>query len=109
MILAFNSFGTGHTSIVSLLKLNPRRFKIDRQLIEPIARKPGQRRLVASIIDIGKALGIKVVAEGVETMEQADILRDLGCDLLQGFAFARPMPSSELVEWIGARQHRRAS
>ena len=71
----------------------PRRFKIDRQLISPIARKPEQRRLVASIIDIGKTLGIKVVAEGVETMEQAFILRSLGCDILQGYAFARPMPA----------------
>jgi diguanylate cyclase (GGDEF)-like protein/PAS domain S-box-containing protein len=102
-------FGTGHTSIVSLLKLNPQRFKIDRQLIEPLTRIPGQRRLVASIIDIGKTLGIKVVAEGVETLEHADILRDLGCDLLQGYAFAKPMSSAALVDFIGVTSGRRAS
>ena len=104
-----DDFGTGHTSIVSLLKLNPHRFKIDRQLVNPIARGPEQRRLVASIIDIGKSLGIKVVAEGVETMEQAHILRDLGCDALQGYAFARPMPAKDLIAWVSADSWRRAS
>jgi diguanylate cyclase (GGDEF)-like protein/PAS domain S-box-containing protein len=104
-----DDFGTGHTSIVSLLKLKPRRFKIDRQLINPIANIPGQRRLVASIIDIGKSLGIKVVAEGVETMEQVRILRELGCDILQGYAFARPMSADHLVSWIGGEKWRKAS
>ena len=95
-----DDFGTGHTSFVSLLKLNPGRFKIDRQLIAPIAESQEQRRLVASIIEIGKTLGIRVVAEGVETIEQALILRDLGCDALQGYAFARPMPAGELETWM---------
>jgi EAL domain-containing protein (putative c-di-GMP-specific phosphodiesterase class I) len=104
-----DDFGTGHTSFVGLLKLNPRRFKIDRQLIAPIAQMPEQRRLIASIIDIGKTLGIKVVAEGVETMEQAQILKELGCDILQGHAFARPMPANLLISWIKAEPSRHAS
>jgi diguanylate cyclase (GGDEF)-like protein len=104
-----DDFGTGHTSIVSLLKLKPRRFKIDRQLINPIVHMPEQRRLVASIIDIGKSLGIKVVAEGVETMEQAGILRELGCDILQGYVFARPMSADQLVSWIAGEEWRKAS
>ena len=104
-----DDFGTGHTSFVSLLKLDPGCFKIDRQLIEPIARIPEQRRLVGSIIDIGKTLGIKVVAEGVETMQQASILRDLGCDRLQGYAFAHPMPAAQLEEWVRSEVWRKAS
>jgi diguanylate cyclase (GGDEF)-like protein/PAS domain S-box-containing protein len=96
-----DDFGTGHTSIVSLLRLNPDRFKIDQQLIAPIAKVPSQRRLVASIIEIGKTLGIKAVAEGVETIEQASILRDLGCDMLQGYAFAQPMSADKLIAWLG--------
>jgi diguanylate cyclase (GGDEF)-like protein/PAS domain S-box-containing protein len=95
-----DDFGTGHTSFVSLLKLNPRRFKIDRQLISPISENSEQRRLVASIVEIGRTLGIKVVAEGVETMAQATILRDVGCDYLQGYAFARPMPADDLTNWL---------
>jgi EAL domain-containing protein (putative c-di-GMP-specific phosphodiesterase class I) len=98
-----DDFGTGHTSFVSLLRLMPRRFKIDRQLIGPVASSEGQRRLVASIVDIGRTLGIKVVAEGVETMEQAHALREIGCDFLQGYAFAKPMPAVELERWLRPR------
>jgi EAL domain-containing protein (putative c-di-GMP-specific phosphodiesterase class I) len=95
-----DDFGTGHTSVVSLLRLMPRRFKIDRQLIERVASSEGERRLVASIVDIGRSLGIKVVAEGVETMEQARALGEIGCDFLQGYAFARPMPAEDLERWL---------
>jgi diguanylate cyclase (GGDEF)-like protein/PAS domain S-box-containing protein len=95
-----DDFGTGHTSFVSLLRLMPRRFKIDRQLIDPVATNEGQRRLVASIVDIGRTLGIEVVAEGVETMEQARALEEIGCDFLQGYAFARPMPAADLEHWL---------
>jgi EAL domain-containing protein (putative c-di-GMP-specific phosphodiesterase class I) len=95
-----DDFGTGHTSFVSLLRLMPRRFKIDRQLIELVATSEGQKRLVASIVDIGRTLGIKVVAEGVETMEQARVLREIGCDFLQGYAFARPMAAEHLEAWL---------
>src|SRR5690606_37777716 len=104
-----DDFGTGYASIVSLLKLKPRRLKIDRQLIMPIVRSPAQRQLVGSIIDIGHSLGIEVLAEGVETMEHAHIMRDLGCDALQGYAFARPMSAADLDGFVAARRHRLAS
>lgn len=97
--IEIDDFGTGYASIVSLIHLSPARLKIDRQLVTPIVRSEGQKRLVASIIDIGQSLGIKVVAEGVETMEHAALLRDLGCDVLQGYAFAAPMPSDEFFEF----------
>ena len=89
--IEIDDFGTGYASIVSLQKLHPRRLKIDRQLVNPILDEPAQRQLVASIVDIGKSMDIEIVAEGVETREHAAILRDLGCDILQGYAFARPM------------------
>ena len=101
-----DDFGTGHTSFVSLLRLMPRRFKIDRQLIAPVATSESQRRLVASIVDIGRTLGIKVVAEGVETLEQAGILAEIGSDFLQGYAFARPMASANLEQWLIAHASR---
>ena len=59
-----------------------------------------QRRLVGSIIEIGKSLGIKVVAEGVETREHVCILRDLDCDILQGYALARPMAFSDVEPFM---------
>ncbi|CAN7503713.1 sensor domain-containing protein [Rhizobium sp. LjRoot254] len=89
--IEIDDFGTGHASIVSLLKIGPGTLKIDRALIKPIAETTEQRKLVGSIIEIGKSLGIKVVAEGVETREHIRILQDLGCDLLQGYALARPL------------------
>jgi len=107
--LAIDDFGTGHASIVSLLKLRPTRFKIDRQFLDQLTTSRSQQRLVGSLIDIGRSLGIKVVAEGVETFEQADILRGLGCDILQGYAFARPMPAETLEAMLRSPEWRQAS
>ncbi|MBZ9777134.1 EAL domain-containing protein [Mesorhizobium sp. CO1-1-8] len=102
--IEIDDFGTGYASIVSLLKLQPRRLKIDRQLITPITGSLPQRRLVSSIIEIGKSLGIEVVAEGVETMEHARILKELGCDLLQGYALGRPMGAKALESFAQSRK-----
>ncbi|TYR30217.1 EAL domain-containing protein [Mesorhizobium microcysteis] len=106
--IEIDDFGTGYASIVSLMKLKPRRLKIDRQLVMPIVHSPGQRQLVGSIIDIGRSLGIEVLAEGVETMEHARVLRQLGCNALQGYAFAKPMSAGDLVEFIRSRRWRDA-
>ncbi|MDQ0321926.1 diguanylate cyclase (GGDEF)-like protein/PAS domain S-box-containing protein [Pararhizobium capsulatum DSM 1112] len=102
--IEIDDFGTGYASIVSLLKLTPRRLKIDRQLVIPILTSPSQRQLVSSIIDIGTSLGIEVIAEGVETLEHAKILKDLGCHGLQGYAFARPMSPNELANFARERR-----
>jgi diguanylate cyclase (GGDEF)-like protein len=98
--IEIDDFGTGYASIVSLVQIKPKRLKIDRQLIAPVVDSLSQRNLVSSIIDIGQSLGIKVVAEGVETMEHAAILRDIGCDTLQGYALARPMASDDLMRFV---------
>jgi len=97
-----DDFGTGHASIVGLLQLEPNRLKIARELVEPIVESRTQRKLVSSIIEIGQSLGIEVVAEGVETMAHADILADMGCNVLQGYAFGRPMTAEELVRFVQA-------
>ncbi|OWV64722.1 diguanylate cyclase [Rhizobium sp. R339] len=89
--IEIDDFGTGHTSIVSLLKLKPKRLKIDRQLVQPIIGSSQERALVSSIIEIARSLGVETVAEGVETAAHAELLRDLGCDILQGYAFSRPL------------------
>lgn len=98
-----DDFGTGYASIVSLMQLKPRRLKIARQLVMPIAESVAQRRLLASIVDIGRALGIEVLGEGVETEAQARILAELGCASLQGFVLARPMPAAALPAFAAAR------
>lgn len=91
-----DDFGTGHASIIGLLNLNPARLKIDRALVGPITESAKQAKLVRAIIDIGHSLNIQVVGEGVETWEHAAMLRELGCDVLQGYALARPMDRLEL-------------
>ncbi|MBP2549391.1 diguanylate cyclase (GGDEF)-like protein/PAS domain S-box-containing protein [Neorhizobium galegae] len=100
--IEIDDFGSGHASIVSLLRLNPAALKIDRQLVRQLPQSASQRKLARSIVEIGKSLNIKVVAEGVETMDHARILQELGCDVLQGFALARPMPFEEIGPFIRA-------
>lgn len=101
--IEIDDFGTGHASITSLLELAPTRLKINRKLIAPIVESDHHRRLVSSMIEIGKALGIEVIAEGVETMAQARILGDLGCNALQGYAFARPMSGQAFYDFLCAQ------
>jgi diguanylate cyclase (GGDEF)-like protein len=95
-----DDFGTGHASITSLIELAPQRLKIDRRITAPIIHSLPQQRLVSSIVEIGKSLGIEIIAEGVETMSHARILKELGCHTLQGYALARPMPPQEFLEYL---------
>lgn len=107
--IEIDDFGTGHTSIVSLLRLKPKRLKIDRQLVMPIVNAPQERALVRSIIEIARSLGVETVAEGVESLDHAGLLRQLGCDYLQGYAFARPLPFDEFCRFTKGYPQRKAS
>jgi EAL domain-containing protein (putative c-di-GMP-specific phosphodiesterase class I) len=107
--IEIDDFGTGYASIVSLLKIQPRRLKIDRQLVIPIVESPQRRQVVSSIIEIGKSLRIEVIAEGVETMEHARVLKGLGCDILQGYAFGQALDSNGLKAFVRSRRLRAAS
>lgn len=104
-----DDFGTGHTSIVSLLKLKPKRLKIDRQLVMPIISQPQERNMVRSIVEIARSLGIETVAEGVETEAHSAILREIGCDYLQGYHFAKPLSFDDFTRFMGKLPHRKAS
>lgn len=105
--LEIDDFGTGHASIVSLLRLSPKTLKIDRELIRMLPQSAEQRKLVGSIIDIGRSLNILVIAEGVETVDHIRILKELDCDALQGYALARPMPAMQIPSFIDAESWRR--
>ncbi|MEM7521666.1 MAG: EAL domain-containing protein, partial [Pseudomonadota bacterium] len=94
--IEIDDFGSGHASVVALQQLNPDLMKLDGGLVMPIVESETARKLVKSMIDMGKTLEIDVLAEGVETAEHASILRELGCDAYQGFYFARPMPFEDL-------------
>lgn len=98
--IEIDDFGSGHASIIGLTKVKPRRLKIDRRLVMPITTSREQRRLLRSIVDIAKALDIEVVAEGVETLEHARLLTRLGCDILQGYAIAYPVPGAVMLQGL---------
>jgi diguanylate cyclase (GGDEF)-like protein/PAS domain S-box-containing protein len=107
--IEIDDFGTGHTSIVSLLKVKPKRLKIDRQLVMPILTSPQERSLVRSIIDIARSLGVETVAEGVETLDHATLLDQLGCDLLQGYAFSKPVSAEDFSKLAASPEWRMVS
>ena len=107
--IEIDDFGTGHTSILSLLRLKPKRLKIDRQLVMPIVNSPQERALVRSIIEIARSLGVETVAEGVESLDHAGLLRQLGCDYLQGYAFAKPLPFDEFSRFTKGFSQRKVS
>ena len=88
--LAIDDFGTGHSSLTWLRRLPADIVKIDRSFIAGLGTEPGDTAIVRAVIDLGQALGLTTVAEGVETPEQLDALRELGCDGAQGFWLARP-------------------
>ncbi|GAJ93945.1 EAL domain-containing protein [Agrobacterium sp. SHOUNA12C] len=102
--IEIDDFGSGHASLIGLVKLKPKRLKIDRQLVTAITVSDEQRRLVGSIVEIARALNVEVMAEGVETEEHAQLLADAGCDGLQGYAFGYPSPASEIAALLASAQ-----
>jgi diguanylate cyclase (GGDEF)-like protein len=96
--IEIDDLGSGHASLLGLVELRPDRVKIDRHLVLPILKGDTQRRLISSLIDIARTLDMEVVAEGVETLQHAEVLSSLGADVLQGYAFGRPEPASVTVE-----------
>lgn len=100
--IEIDDFGSGHASVVALQRVDPDMMKLAGQLVQPVVESDTARKLVKSMIDMGKTLGIDVLAEGVETAQHAAILRDLGCDAYQGFYFGGPMPFETLKTFARA-------
>jgi EAL domain-containing protein (putative c-di-GMP-specific phosphodiesterase class I) len=100
--LAIDDFGTGYSSM-SLMKQFPiDTIKIDRSFVRDLPDDSEGRAIAQAIIGMGKALGMTVIAEGVETAEQQAFLRSHGCDEMQGFLFSKPLPSRELTDLLRA-------
>lgn len=97
--IALDDFGTGFSSMSYLQKLPLDRLKVDRAFITDIA-KENQSVLAETIIDLGQKMNLKVIAEGVEELEQQSRLRELGCDEVQGFYYAKPMPQDEFLDFL---------
>lgn len=98
--LALDQFGTGRSSVDQLQRLPIDRLKVDRALVAGLARDAAQLGVMQALVDMGHALGLQVVAEGVEDEATAGALRAAGYDELQGYHFAHPMPAGELLAWL---------
>jgi diguanylate cyclase (GGDEF)-like protein len=101
--IAIDDFGTGHSTLSYLAKLPAHFLKIDRSFISVMLDDPDKMSLVSTIISLAHGLKLKVVAEGVDTQEQANMLRLLRCDQMQGYLIAKPMPFEEMTEYIKRR------
>lgn len=104
--LAIDDFGTGYSSLIQLRQLPFTEVKIERLFVHDLARSRDSRTIVKAIIDLAHGLGLTATAEGVETAEQLAILRDFGCDTVQGFLIAQPLAPEQLTPWA-ARHERR--
>jgi EAL domain-containing protein (putative c-di-GMP-specific phosphodiesterase class I) len=98
--VSIDDFGTGCSSVPSLLRLPFTEFKIDRSFVAVCRTDPEAWKLVRATVSLGRELGIQVVAEGIETEDISDRLRDAGCDLGQGWFFGRPMQDDAMLRWL---------
>jgi EAL domain-containing protein (putative c-di-GMP-specific phosphodiesterase class I) len=105
VMLSLDDFGTGYSSLSYLRRLPVAELKIDRSFISNLLLDPQDEAIVTSTILLGHNLGLKIVAEGVESAEVSTHLLKIGCDVAQGFGVSRPLPESKLLTWIGTTEH----
>jgi len=102
--LSIDDFGTGHSSLAKLVRTPFSELKIDREFVTKLATDPAARTLVESMIAIARQLGLRTVAEGIETEAQREILIRLNCDMGQGYLFGKPMAADEWLRWMASNQ-----
>ncbi len=95
-----DDFGTGQASIASIRRFSVSRIKIDRSFVMKADRDPEQQRMIGAILTMAERLGVETLAEGVESVGEHVLLAQLGCDHVQGFGIARPMPFEQTLDWI---------
>ncbi|WP_339670234.1 EAL domain-containing protein [Dasania marina] len=104
--ISIDDFGTGYSSLAYLKQFPVNTIKIDRSFIINIAQDPADQAIVSSVVHLAHALNFAVVAEGVETPEQAQMLREMKVDYIQGYLFAKPQPSEQLLKLINQQKGR---
>ncbi|WP_223274989.1 bifunctional diguanylate cyclase/phosphodiesterase [Tateyamaria sp. syn59] len=99
-----DDFGTGHASISSIRRFGVGRIKIDRSFVMKADRDPEQQRMISAVLTMAERMNIETLAEGVETVGEHALLAQLGCDYVQGFGIARPMPFEKTLDWVRAHE-----
>ncbi len=102
--LAIDDFGTGYASMQQLSRIPFNELKVDRSFVSGAARYPNLRTILESSLNLGRRLGLKTVAEGIETMDELRLVRSIGCDMAQGFLFAKPMEAGHFLRWVSEWQ-----
>ena len=97
--LSIDDFGTGFSGMSHLKNLPVQEVKVDQSFVQNIVESKRDQEITGSSIRLSHRLGLHVVAEGVETLEAANLLRDLGCEWLQGYLFAPAMPVAQFIDW----------
>jgi diguanylate cyclase (GGDEF)-like protein len=100
--ISIDDFGTGYSSLAYLRRLPARQLKIDRSFVQDVDSDDDARAVFTAVVQLAHALRMGVVAEGVETLAQREVLTAMGCDQLQGFLLARPMPADAVMPWRAA-------
>ncbi len=98
--ISIDDFGTGYSSLSYLTSLPISELKIDRSFVQDLGNTPQSGAVVSAIIALARALGLRVIAEGVENVTQMQELYNLGCHICQGYLFARPMPAAQVEQWV---------
>ncbi|HEX9175274.1 MAG TPA: EAL domain-containing protein, partial [Mycobacterium sp.] len=99
--IAIDDFGTGHSSLTYLKRLPIDAIKIDKTFVDRLGRDPDDTAIVTAVVTLGHTIGVRVVAEGVETERQRDILTELGCDYAQGHLISRAIPAAGITSLLG--------
>jgi len=98
--LSIDDFGTGHSNLTQVRDLPFDEIKLDRSFIQGAAESDKSRQILESSVEIAKRLGLRIVAEGVETLDDWKLVEELGCDEVQGYFVSRPIPGDEIPEWV---------
>ena len=108
IVISIDDFGTGYSSLSYLRSLPAEELKIDRSFVQEMDRRPEDLKIVRSTIELAHNLGLRVVAEGVQSLKVWEELKRLGCDVGQGYYFSRPMPVARVAEWYQEREREAA-
>ncbi|MEL6226345.1 MAG: EAL domain-containing protein [Pseudomonadota bacterium] len=98
--IAIDDFGTGYSSLSYLKRFPLSRLKVDRSFIHDLESDENDRTITKTVVQLGENLGLKVIAEGVETDGQRAWLESMGCEEVQGYLYAKPMPSNQIEDYL---------